>query len=71
MDFVFQMEAEQQRLQKRKPEDDPFLGDHTRQESADSGLGITYSVPHTPEDFLQETFASSADDNMGYYYYFR
>ncbi|ROT77037.1 hypothetical protein C7M84_004343 [Penaeus vannamei] len=27
---------------------------HTRQESADSGLGLgtNYSLPHTPEDFL-------------------
>lgn len=36
---------------------DPFLSgltDHSRQESADSGLGMgtTYSMPHTPEDFL-------------------
>ncbi|KAL3289909.1 hypothetical protein HHI36_023294 [Cryptolaemus montrouzieri] len=43
---------------------DPFLSsltDHSRQESADSGLGMgtTYSMPHTPEDFL-----STMDDNM-------
>ncbi|KAK4872130.1 hypothetical protein RN001_016254 [Aquatica leii] len=43
---------------------DPFLSsltDHSRQESADSGLGMgtTYSMPHTPEDFL-----SNMDDNM-------
>lgn len=43
---------------------DPFLSgltDHTRQESADSGLGMSsnYSLPHTPEDFL-----STMDDNM-------
>jgi transcriptional coactivator YAP1 len=53
---------------------DPFLGGsmmqpstpssdfHSRQESADSGLGMTsgnYSLPHTPEDFL-----SNMDDNM-------
>lgn len=35
--------------------------EHSRQESADSGLGLgnNYSLPHTPEDFL-----SSIDDNM-------
>ena len=45
---------------------DPFLStftDHSRQESADSGLGMatsaSYSVPHTPEDFL-----SNMDENM-------
>uniref|UniRef100_A0A1B6G5W6 WW domain-containing protein n=1 Tax=Cuerna arida TaxID=1464854 RepID=A0A1B6G5W6_9HEMI len=43
---------------------DPFLSgltDHARQESADSGLGMSnnYSLPHTPEDFL-----STMDDNM-------
>ncbi|XP_014241728.1 transcriptional coactivator yorkie-like isoform X2 [Cimex lectularius] len=43
---------------------DPFLSglaDHSRQESADSGLGLgnSYSLPHTPDDFL-----SSMDDNM-------
>lgn len=43
---------------------DPFLSglaDHSRQESADSGLGMgpTYSIPHTPEDFL-----ANIDDNM-------
>ncbi|KAJ3639614.1 hypothetical protein Zmor_002964 [Zophobas morio] len=43
---------------------DPFLtslNDHSRQESADSGLGLgtTYSMPHTPEDFL-----ANMDDNM-------
>lgn len=43
---------------------DPFLGgptDHSRQESADSGLGMgnPYSLPHTPEDFL-----SNMDDHM-------
>lgn len=43
---------------------DPFLSginEHTRQESADSGLGLgtAYSVPHTPEDFL-----GNMDDNM-------
>lgn len=42
---------------------DPFLSgltDHSRQESADSGLGMgnNYSLPHTPEDFL------AMDDNM-------
>lgn len=31
---------------------------HSRQESADSGLGISYSLPNTPEDFL------TMDDNM-------
>ncbi|XP_065220744.1 WW domain-containing transcription regulator protein 1-like isoform X2 [Planococcus citri] len=49
---------------------DPFLSaaglmtapvEHSRQESADSGLGLgnNYSLPHTPEDFL-----ASIDDNM-------
>ncbi|XP_072402339.1 transcriptional coactivator YAP1 isoform X1 [Diabrotica undecimpunctata] len=43
---------------------DPFLSsltDHSRQESGDSGLGMgtTYSMPHTPEDFL-----ANMDDNM-------
>uniref|UniRef100_A0A0A9VUR8 WW domain-containing protein n=1 Tax=Lygus hesperus TaxID=30085 RepID=A0A0A9VUR8_LYGHE len=43
---------------------DPFLSglaDHSRQESADSGLGLgnNYSLPHTPDDFL-----STMDDNM-------
>ncbi|KAF4528466.1 hypothetical protein B566_EDAN015928 [Ephemera danica] len=43
---------------------DPFLSgltDHSRQESADSGLGMgnSYSLPHTPDDFL-----ASMDDNM-------
>ncbi|XP_026471355.1 transcriptional coactivator YAP1-like [Ctenocephalides felis] len=43
---------------------DPFLSgvtDHSRQESADSGLGLgnPYSMPHTPEDFL-----ANIDDNM-------
>jgi len=43
---------------------DPFLSgltDHSRQESADSGLGMcnSYSLPHTPEGFL-----GSVDDNM-------
>jgi len=61
---------------------DPFLGGsmvnnpstpgsdfHSRQESADSGLGMgnSYSLPNTPEDFL-----STMDDNMdtisGVYY---
>ncbi|XP_059483261.1 transcriptional coactivator YAP1 isoform X1 [Neocloeon triangulifer] len=42
---------------------DPFLSsltDHSRQESADSGLGMGtgYSLPQTPDDFL------SMDDNM-------
>ena len=34
---------------------------HARQESADSGLGMggSYSLPHTPEDFL-----TSMDDTM-------
>jgi len=35
---------------------------HSRQESADSGLGMgnsSYSLPNTPEDFL-----STMDDNM-------
>ena len=34
---------------------------HARQESADSGLGMggSYSLPHTPEDFL-----ASMDDTM-------
>lgn len=50
---------------------DPFLSaagvlatapvEHTRQESADSGLGMgnSYSLPQTPDDFL-----TSIDDNM-------
>lgn len=45
---------------------DPFLSgltEHTRQESGDSGLGMglaqSYSMPHTPEDFL-----SNIDDSM-------
>lgn len=43
---------------------DPFLStlnDHSRQESADSGLGncTSFSMPHTPEDFL-----SGMDDTM-------
>jgi hypothetical protein len=44
---------------------DPFLSgineQHARQESADSGLGLSsaYSLPHTPEDFL-----ANMDDNM-------
>ncbi|XP_072155860.1 transcriptional coactivator YAP1-A isoform X2 [Bemisia tabaci] len=43
---------------------DPFLSgltEHSRQESADSGLGMgnNYSLPHTPEDFL-----NTVDDNM-------
>ncbi len=64
------------------PELDPFLSGpmgnpstpgsdfHSRQESADSGLGMgtSYSLPNTPEDFL-----SPMDDNMdtisGVYYY--
>ncbi|KAJ8669592.1 hypothetical protein QAD02_000851 [Eretmocerus hayati] len=39
---------------------DPFLS-HARQGSADSGLGLgtTYSLPHTPEDYL-----ANIDDNM-------
>lgn len=45
------------------PTTDPFLGGdfHSRQESADSGLGLgpNYSLPHTPEDFL-----SSMDDSI-------
>ncbi|XP_076261028.1 WW domain-containing transcription regulator protein 1-like isoform X2 [Rhynchophorus ferrugineus] len=43
---------------------DPFLSgltDHSRQESGDSGLGMStnYSMPHTPEDYL-----ANMDDNM-------
>lgn len=46
------------------PNMDPFLpslSDHSRQESADSGLGMgnSYSMPHTPEDFL-----ANMDDSM-------
>lgn len=46
---------------------DPFLSgltDHSRQESADSGLGMgtTYSMPHTPEDFLANI--DNVMDNM-------
>lgn len=53
---------------------DPFLGGnngplnndcHSRQESADSGLGLgsNYSLPNTPEDFLsiEETISNSED----------
>lgn len=46
---------------------DPFLScsssvDHSRQESADSGLGMgnNYSLPHTPEGFL----SPNPEDNM-------
>ncbi|GLH15331.1 Uncharacterized protein GBIM_19800 [Gryllus bimaculatus] len=44
---------------------DPFLSgvtDHSRQESTDSGLsmgGTSYSLSHTPEEFL-----ATMDDNM-------
>ncbi|KAH1023067.1 hypothetical protein HUJ04_012347 [Dendroctonus ponderosae] len=43
---------------------DPFLSgltDHSRQESGDSGLGMgtSYSMPHTPEDYL-----SNMEDNI-------
>jgi protein yorkie len=54
---------------------DPFLGGtngqlnndcHSRQESADSGLGLgpNYSLPHTPEDFLSniDDAVNSGDD---------
>lgn len=46
---------------------DPFLSgiaDHSRQESADSGLGMgnTYSMPHTPEGFLANI--DNVIDNM-------
>lgn len=46
---------------------DPFLSglaDHSRQESADSGLGMgtNYSMPHTPEDFLANI--DNVIDNM-------
>jgi protein yorkie len=54
---------------------DPFLGGtngplnndcHSRQESADSGLGLgpNYSLPHTPEDFLNniDDAVNSGDD---------
>jgi protein yorkie len=73
---------QQNRLQQMEDgEIDPFLGGsmvnpstpssdfHSRQESADSGLGMgnSYSLPNTPEDFL-----SNMDDNMdtisGVYY---
>lgn len=43
---------------------DPFLSgvtDHTRQESADSGLSVSstnYSMPHTPD------FMANIDDSM-------
>lgn len=49
---------------------DPFLGGssgalndgHSRQESGDSGLGLgpSYSLPHTPEDYL-----SNIEDVVG------
>lgn len=47
---------------------DPFLGGndfHSRQESADSGLGLgpNYSHPHTPEDFLMEDNEDIGNDD--------
>lgn len=55
---------------------DPFLScssstvDHTRQESADSGLGLgnNYSLPHTPEDFLSSNMDDNMDCTSGKYY---
>lgn len=57
---------------------DPFLGGnngplnndcHSRQESADSGLGLgsNYSLPNTPEDFLsiEDTISSSEEHSSG------
>jgi len=46
------------------PNMDPFLptlSDHSRQESADSGLGMgnSFSISHTPDEFL-----GNIDDNM-------
>ncbi|KAL1492707.1 hypothetical protein ABEB36_010923 [Hypothenemus hampei] len=49
---------------------DPFLSgltDHSRQESGDSGLGMgtSYSMPHTPEDYLsnmEENIEVSSDN---------
>ncbi|KAG5884062.1 hypothetical protein JTB14_033879 [Gonioctena quinquepunctata] len=62
-----QQEIRRQEILMRSSSDipvmDPFLSslnDHTRQESGDSGLGMgsSFSMPHTPEDFL------NMDDNM-------
>lgn len=66
-----QQEIRQHEQMTRTRTADPFLSaagvlatapvEHSRQESADSGLGMgnNYSLPHTPEDFLV-----SIDDNM-------
>lgn len=52
---------------------DPFLGSgeyHARQESADSGLelGTNYSLPRTPEDFLQNVEEMDTNDGSAYKY---
>lgn len=69
--FFFSFYRVQHEIMSRTRTADPFLSaagvlatapvEHTRQESADSGLGMgnNYSLPHTPEDFL-----TSIDDNM-------
>ncbi|KAK7582431.1 hypothetical protein V9T40_013876 [Parthenolecanium corni] len=66
-----QREIQQHETMSRTRTADPFLSaagvlatapvEHTRQESADSGLGMgnSYSLPQTPDDFL-----TSIDDNM-------
>ena len=63
----FYVLSQQELMFRQSPADaamDPFLSrineQHARQESADSGLGLgsAYSLPHTPEDFLD------IDDNM-------
>ncbi|XP_053689337.1 transcriptional coactivator yorkie isoform X1 [Sabethes cyaneus] len=67
---LYNLQLERERLRKRQQEikshmgEDPFLSgltDHSRQESADSGLSessISQSMPHTPD------FLSSIDDSM-------
>lgn len=56
---------------------DPFMGGetdfHTRQESGDSGLGLStnYSLPNTPEDYLmgmEEGVESSSADGIICFY---
>ncbi|EFX70433.1 hypothetical protein DAPPUDRAFT_328360 [Daphnia pulex] len=55
------LQQEQDRLRQRQQEIIAMMERETRQESADSGLGMggSYSLPHTPEDFL-----ASMDDTM-------
>ncbi|CAH0562137.1 unnamed protein product [Brassicogethes aeneus] len=59
-----QQEIRRQDMLRSSSPMDPYLSsytDHSRQESGDSGLGMgnTYSLPHTPEDYL-----ANMDDNM-------